>query len=101
MTRTSEVVLGVSSPENQSPRPIGTPAARLDPTANLLLVGRFAQATPSALAASLRLIAGSSEGDECDNVVPYKLTVRPEPGGPEIGATWSGRVRVDPRVCNL
>jgi hypothetical protein len=101
VTQSGEVVFALDLPEGD-PEPVGMLPGSLEPVEGLLLVGRFDQASPAALASSLRLTAGQGESDDCGGSNPYTLTVRPDPAGEPVGATWVGGVRAsDPTTCNL
>lgn len=89
VTRTGEVVLAVKSPESD-PEAVGALPAPLHADHSLVLVGRWAEAAPDALAASARLEELEGDGDECGGVNPYRLTVQPDAAGPRVGAVWMG-----------
>jgi hypothetical protein len=90
VTQSSDVVLALSLPGDGDPVADGVLPGTLTPSHQLLLVGSWPQTPALALARSARLHEGDNEGDECEFVNPYTLTVRPDPAAAPVGATWIG-----------
>ena len=90
VTLGGDVVLALALPGDSDPIAVGVLPGSLAPSHRLVLVGTWPQTPAATLASSARLVEGDNEGDGCEFVNPYTLTVRPEPGGAPVGATWTG-----------
>ena len=90
VTQSGDVVLALALPGDSDPDAVGALPGTLTPSHQLLLVGSWSQTGALTLARSARLREGDNEGDNCELINPYTLTVRPDVSAAPVGATWTG-----------
>jgi hypothetical protein len=90
VTKAGEVVLALRSPEDD-PVAVGALPVAPSPDHNLVLVGAWPGASPTALGRTVKIDASGGDGDECGGSEDYRLTLVPDAAsGARVGVSWFG-----------